>query len=96
MPNLYTLQPCTARVGNDPDGAIVCTGAIRFSDGERENWGGSFDCGHRGAPFLANERYSIWHGGKHVFDIRALGAEDDSGGAVFAGIGPRPLEEEYE
>jgi len=95
MPNLYALQQCTARIGNDPEGAVVCAGSVQFSDGEGENWGGSFH-GDRGrTPFVADKRYSIWHGGKHAFDILALGVEDDSGAAVFAGLGARPLEDDY-
>ena len=95
MPNLYTLQQCSARIGNDPDGPVICSGSIQFSDGDGDNWGGSFDCGRRRTPFVAGQQYSIWHGGRHVFDIRALGVEDDFGAGVFAGLGPRPLEEDY-
>jgi len=95
MPNLYNLEQCSARRGTNSDEPVIYVGSIQFSDGEGGNWGGSFH-GYGGkVPFVANERYSVWHDGKHVFDMQALGADDGANGAVFAGIGPRPLEEDY-
>jgi hypothetical protein len=95
MPNLYTLEKCSVRIANEQNAAAAYAGSIQFSDGEGDNWGGSFHSDRGRIPFVAGQQYAVWHNDTHRFDIQMLGASDDSGAAVFAGIGPRPLEEDY-